>query len=138
MSNTVSRQAECSCGQFRIVVEGDPEWVNMCNCYDCQRRSGSAFHIAGFFREECVIENVGQRKKYSRPCAEGRTIDLEFCPTCGVSVLFRLKARPGMIAIHGGCFADRHFPAPTRIWFAHRAHPWVVLPPGKDMGPNPD
>jgi hypothetical protein len=138
MPTDTVREAQCSCGQFRVSVKGDPEWVNLCNCYDCQRRSGSAFHIAGFFREEQIFENVGERTEYKRPTKEGRTLDLEFCPICGVSVLFRLKLRPGMVAIHGGCFGDQNFPAPDKIWFAHRAHPWVVLPPGENMTPAPE
>jgi hypothetical protein len=138
MSSSNTRCAQCSCGQFSVTVQGDPEWVNLCNCYDCQRRSGSTYQIAGFFREEQIIENTGERTEYNRPADEGRTLDLEFCPVCGVSVLFRLKLRPGMVAIHGGCFADRNFPAPNKIWFAHRAHPWVVLPPGENMTPAPE
>ncbi|WP_162142406.1 GFA family protein [Cucumibacter marinus] len=138
MTDETIRKAQCSCGQFSVTVRGDPEWVNLCNCHDCQRRTGSAFQIAGFFRESQIIENTGERTEFHRPTQEGRTMDLEFCPVCGVSVLFRLKLRPGMMAIHAGCFADTGFPAPDRIWFAHRAHPWVVLPPGKNMTPAPD
>ena len=69
MSSDTIRHAQCSCGRFRVTVKGDPEWVNMCNCYDCQRRSGSAFHIAGFFREDQIMENRRLRLQ------DGRTID---------------------------------------------------------------
>ena len=100
----------------------------MCNCYDCQIRSGSAFHVAAFYKSDRLVREKGEHTTYNRPTGTERIIALEFCPTCGVSVIFRPDARPGMVGVHVGCFADRAFPAPTRILFADRAHPWVVLP----------
>lgn len=50
MPDIVLHEAQCSCWRFYVMESGDPEWVNMCNCYDCQRRSGSAFQIAGFMK----------------------------------------------------------------------------------------
>jgi hypothetical protein len=135
MSDRTRRTAACSCGQFTITTHGEPAWVNLCNCLDCQRRSGSAFHVAAFFPDTQIDAIAGARTAYARPTRDGRTLDLEFCPTCGVSVLFRLKMRPGYTAIHVGCFADPDFPPPTKIWFSHRAHPWVVLPEGEIVPP---
>ena len=38
-----TRAAACSCGQFRLEVEGDPIRISVCHCLACQRRTGSAF-----------------------------------------------------------------------------------------------
>ena len=128
MTHEGTRTATCSCGQFKVTLLGDPAFVNMCNCYDCQVRSGSAFQLAAFFRDEQLVRDDGDRTTYARPTDTGRLINLQFCPTCGVSVVFRPEMRPGMVGVHGGCFADRTFPVPTRILYADRAHPWVSLP----------
>lgn len=130
---TKARTASCTCGQFRVTVEGDPLRVNLCNCLDCQKRSGSAFQLAGVFEDAQVIANEGERTVYTRGSDRGAEMSLEFCPVCGVSVLFRISDLEGKTLIHGGCFADPDFPAPTHIWYPQRAHPWVVLPDAKIM-----
>ena len=124
----MEREASCVCGQLKVRVAGDPYRINMCNCKSCQRRSGSAFQIGAWFRESQVISNAGERTTYRRPAKEGRTVDLEFCPRCGVSVIFRVAFRPDSIGLHGGCFADPEFPAPTHVLYTAEAYHWVTFP----------
>ena len=50
----MTRSASCLCGQLSVNVTGEPERMNMCNCSACQRRSGSAFQIGAWFRDERV------------------------------------------------------------------------------------
>jgi hypothetical protein len=109
-------------------VDGDPEVVMMCNCDDCQRRSGSAFQLGAFFDKAKVKSISGSSKSFSRTGGSGRGIELKFCPECGVSVYFHADVRPDMIGIHAGCFADPDFPAPNRAAWVKRKHRWVVLP----------
>jgi len=46
--------------------------------------------------------------------------------------LFPPAARPSIVGIHGGCFADPDFPAPnTAGWNKHK-HDWVVIPDGTE------
>ena len=129
----IQRTATCTCGQFRVTVNGDPQRMNLCNCHDCQRRSGSVFQTSGVFADENIVAIEGDRKKFTRPTDRGSEVTMEFCPTCGVSVFFRISDLEGKTLIHGGCFADPTLPAPTHIWFSDRAHPWVVLPDAKIM-----
>src|ERR1700722_7973744 len=35
-----TRRAACSCGQLHLTVDGEPSRVSMCNCLECQRRTG--------------------------------------------------------------------------------------------------
>ena len=98
----MTRSANCVCGQLSVNVTGEPERVNMCNCSACQRRSGSAFQIGAWFRDERVTAINGERRVYKRLAAEGRSVDLYFCPTCGVSVYARADLRPGWTLLHGG------------------------------------
>ena len=126
----MERQAACVCGQLTVTVTGEPVRVNMCNCSDCQRRSGSAFQIGAYFPDANVKAITGETKTYKRPSADGeRTVDLYFCPDCGVTVYFRAEVlRPGWTGVHGGCFADPEFPAPTHLLFTDNKYKWVELP----------
>jgi len=126
----MERTASCLCGDLRITVEGEPVRVNMCNCTECQRRSGSAFQLGAFFDEGQMKAVEGAFNVYSRTGGSGNQIDLHFCPTCGVSVFFRPQARPSILGIHGGCFADPDFPSPDTTGWIKRKHDWVVVPDG--------
>lgn len=42
MSRVIEREAVCSCGQLRLIAEGEPVRVSVCHCLACQRRTGSA------------------------------------------------------------------------------------------------
>ena len=128
----MKRTASCLCGDLRITAEGDPARVNMCSCMECQRRSGSAFQIGAFFQDRQITSIEGESTVYTRTGGSGNAIDLHFCPTCGVSVYFKPAARPSIVGIHGGCFADPDFPAPkTAGWSKHKHH-WVAIPDGTE------
>lgn len=124
----MERTASCLCGQLRITTDGDPARVNMCSCTECQRRSGSAFQLGAFFDEGQIRTIEGDSNVYARTGGSGNKIDLHFCPTCGVSVYFRPAARPSIVGIHAGCFADPDFPTPHTAGWTKRRHDWVVVP----------
>lgn len=126
----MERTATCLCGQLKITLDGDPARVNMCSCTECQRRSGSAFQLGAFFDEGQIKTVEGDSSIYTRTGGSGNGIDLHFCPTCGVSVYFRPAARPAVVGVHGGCFADRGFPAPNTAGWTQDKHDWVVVPDG--------
>ncbi len=128
----MERTASCLCGDLRITVDGDPARVNMCSCTECQRRSGSAFQLGTFFQESQIKAIEGESRIYTRTGGSGNAIDLHFCPTCGVSVYFRPAARPSIVGIHGGCFADPDFPAPNTAGWSKHKHDWVVIPDGTE------
>ena len=94
----------------------------------CGTFSGIAFQLGAFFNESQVEAINGEYRLYSRAADSGRAVNLHFCPTCGVSVYFRAEARPGLIGVHAGCFANPDFPAPTHAVWTESKHDWVQLP----------
>ena len=81
-----TRTAACSCGQLRLVVEGEPVRRSLCHCLACQRRTGSAFGIqARFPRDQVRIE--GRSTEYVRVSDHGEERRFNFCPTCGGGVV---------------------------------------------------
>ena len=122
-------RAACSCGQLRLVAQGDPVRVSMCHCLACQRRTGSAFGVqARFLRERVRIE--GDSTAYTRISDDGDPATFHFCPACGATVYYYLPAEDDLVAIPVGAFAEPGFPPPTRSVYEVRRHEWVVVPAG--------
>ena len=128
----MEREASCSCGQLRLVADGDPVRVSICNCLACQRRTGSVFGVQARFDEERVrIE--GRFIEYVRVSDEGDERTFRFCPECGSTVFYSYPGVSGVIAVPVGAFADPSFPAPVRSIYETRRHAWVRLPDGIEI-----
>lgn len=96
---------------------------------DCQRSTGSAFSYSAFFPEPAVKVS-GEHKSWRRSSKAGRWSEANFCPTCGVTVVTRLQALPGMVCVPVGCFGDPDFPGPGKLYWSSRRHHWLDLPTG--------
>jgi hypothetical protein len=46
----MARTAHCCCGALRVEASADPDTVSACHCGECQRRTGSVFGVAAFFK----------------------------------------------------------------------------------------
>ena len=125
-----SRTASCACGQLRLNVTGEPARVGICNCTQCQRRTGAAFAVGAFFPKHQVSAVEGKHKAFRRSSDSGRSLEYHFCPECGSTLFWHLDAAPELTAVAVGCFTDPAFPAPTRaIWAEHKLQ-WVEFPSG--------
>src|SRR4030095_4738228 len=60
-----TRTASCNCGQLRVTCTGpDPDRVVMCNCYLCQKQTGSPFSLpARFPNEKEKIQSTSPESK---------------------------------------------------------------------------
>jgi hypothetical protein len=121
------KTASCSCGALTVTVSAKPTMTHACACVECQRCTGSAFSYTAFFAED-TVKISGATKSFRRSSEAGRWQELNFCPTCGVSVFGRIEALPGIIGVAVGCFADPNFEAPGKLFWASRRHHWLELP----------
>lgn len=122
-----SRQAQCSCGQLKVMCEGEPVRVSVCHCTACQRRTGSPFgQQARWTSENVKIE--GTATSFVRVGESGMTITFRFCPTCGATVYFDIDRMPGFIAVPVGAFGDPTFPSPSYSVYEAHKHGWLRLP----------
>ena len=110
-----------------MTVSAKPQMVHACSCLDCQRRSGSAFSYSAFFSESAV-KIGGEPTRWRSSSKASRWSETNFCPRCGVSVFVRLEALPGVVCVPVGCFSDRDFPAPAKLYWNSRRHHWLDLP----------
>jgi hypothetical protein len=127
---STSRTASCACGRLRVNVAGEPARVGICNCTQCQRRTGAAFAVAAFFPTAQVSAIEGAHQAFKRSSDSGRSVEYHFCPECGSTVFWYREATPDLTAISVGCFTDPAFPPPKgAIWAAHKLD-WVEFPDG--------
>jgi hypothetical protein len=122
-----TREAACSCGQLRLVAEGEPLRVSICHCMACQRRTGSAFGFQARFPRDRVATS-GHSREYVRVSDEGEPRTYSFCPECGSTVYYVLASAPDVIAVAVGGFADPGFPEPGVSVWERRKHGWVTPP----------
>ena len=94
------RRAACSCGQLHLAIGGESVRVSVCNCLECQRRTGAVIsNQARFLREQVTLG--GQAKTWKRIAESGNELTFYFCPTCGSTVYWENE---GACRIHpGGC-----------------------------------
>jgi hypothetical protein len=116
--------ASCSCGRLRAVCIGEPARVSVCHCNACKRRTGSAFSWNATFEKDQVTVS-GETRRHRRISEEGRWGDHHFCPGCGVVVFYEIEARPGMVSIPAGTFADPAFPEPLNSVYSELRPSWI-------------
>lgn len=98
----------------------------MCHCLECQRRTGAVLSNQAWFPRDRVRGIEGESTQYVRVSDDGHTIAFRFCPVCGSTVYWETEARPGLIAVAVGSFADPGFPAPQHSVWERRRHHWVT------------
>lgn len=128
IETTMERIARCHCGALQAAVRGEPEWVNVCHCKACQRRTGSVLHTGAYFR--CShVDILGVSKIFARGADSGYEIHFHFCPQCGSNVYWQASRFPYHYGIAVGGFADPAFPLPSfSVWEASM-HTWLSLAP---------
>ena len=130
------RVAHCGCRQLTATVTGEPGMIAMCNCVECQRRSGSQFGSGAFFERANVVLK-GEYKSFTRRADSGKNITNHFCPHCGSNIAWEAEIRPGWMAVAVGAFADPNFPPPTVVLYDRSRHSWIAPPPGARIVPVP-
>ena len=125
--DTRERTASCGCGNLTATVSGEPSEVYVCSCHNCQRESGSAFSYGAMY-PQTAVSIAGERKIWRRHVDSGRWLETEFCPTCGVTVCYRMEAAPETVGVSVGCFADPDFAKPENHYWASRRHHWFRFP----------
>ena len=122
----VEREAACSCGQLKLVAQGEPVRVSVCHCLACQRRTGSAFGFQARFPHH-LVRITGRSREFARRSDEGEPRTHYFCPECGATVYYVLSSAPDVVAVPVGAFADSDFPPPKFSVWERRKHRWVTL-----------
>ena len=118
----------CLCGATRYRLKSEPVNVFACHCHACQKRTGSAFGVSLFLREDDVEIEPNSLKTYEYQSDEtGRWLRMEFCQHCGTNVTWRIEAAPGYRVIAGGTLDDSEkLDLNTHYWMSS-SQKWVTV-----------
>ena len=122
----MSRTAQCACGALRIEASGEPELVIACHCQACQRRTGSAYGVGAYFRND-IVRIEGPSTAFVRQAPEGRLLRNHFCPTCGTTLFWRADRLPHLVGIAVGGFKEATFFRPTVSIWESAGHCWATV-----------
>jgi hypothetical protein len=129
LEETLKHQAACSCGQLKLSYEGEVAKTSICHCFECQKRTGSAFGVqTRLDKNKAHIE--GRSTEYIRTGDEGGRIRSHFCPACGSTVFWFIDVEgfKESIIVAVGAFENPKLPAPTFSVYGARKHHWVEIP----------
>lgn len=116
----------CLCGGVRYSASGDPVFVGVCHCRDCQKFTGSAFSVViGLPKPTLSVE--GTLGTFTKPGDSGKPIHRRFCPSCGASVLDEADALPNMVLLAAGTLDDASWVQPRVQIYCDSAQPWAQL-----------
>lgn len=124
------RNGHCLCGAVSYEITGEPAFVGVCHCKDCQRQSGTDFsHIIGVTADNFKISG-DTIKEFVTHADSGNDVVRKFCGTCGSPLYSELSAGPGMAFIKAGTLDDPNGLAPkAHVWCSSKVD-WVVIPEG--------
>ncbi len=121
-----THSATCQCGALSASFEGDPDFVIVCNCKACQRRTGAPFGTGAYFKKSSMTV-TGQTNTWARTADTGRGLVNHFCPTCATTLYWTLEMRPDHIGVAYGAF-DTQLPDPIRVIWTEQKHHWTGFP----------
>lgn len=109
-----------------MVAVAEPDFVIVCNCRACQKRTGAAFGVGAYFkRSDLTI--TGVHSEWLRSSDANRSVDNHFCPNCGTTLFWGIEMRPDHMGVALGAL-DTPQPRPTRVVWAEQQHDWVAFP----------
>lgn len=118
--------ATCQCGALTIDATAGPDFVVLCNCKACQRRTGAPFGVGAYFRKTDAVAS-GTPKVWNRIADSGRELRNHFCEHCGTTVYWTFDMRPDHIGVALGTI-EGPMPEPVRAVWTENKHPWVTFP----------
>ena len=86
----MSRIASCSCGQLKLIMQGDPTEVTVCHCFERQKSTGSAFGISAYWPKSACL-SIGFGRRFRSGIGRGR---------------FRLRPREQVLAVLFGALLN--------------------------------
>jgi hypothetical protein len=123
-----TRTGRCMCGSITYEVTGDPLFVGICHCKDCQRQGGTAFsHLMGVTSEQLKVSGDTLKEFVTEADSGGQAIR-KFCGNCGSPIYSQPSSNAGMSVIKTGTLDDTSgLPPQMHVWCSS-AMDWVDLP----------
>jgi hypothetical protein len=109
---------QCLCGAIRYQVSGEPKFVALCHCRDCQRAAGAPMVAWAMFPESALAVTTGKPKTINSSGSAMRS----FCVDCGSGLFYRNDAiLPGLVDVQTATLDDPEaLPPGVQIQVAER------------------
>ena len=117
----------CTCGSVRVELSVERVRTSLCHCYDCKKRTGSAFGIQTRI-EKTNFSTSGVTNTYSRTGDGGNEITFHFCPTCATTLFWFIPMFPDDVLVAAGIFELSAFSSPVGSFYEDRVPEWLALP----------
>lgn len=119
----------CLCGQVRYSATGEPAFVAVCHCKNCQKQAGTAFSVViGIPKSAMSLQ--GRLKTYNDRGDSGQPVLRNFCPECGSPITSDVAAMPQMTFIKAGILDDTSWLDPKMHVYCDSAQSWTSIPEG--------
>lgn len=119
----------CACGALRYEIAGEPVFQNHCQCFHCQKVSGTGHGSYLSFMERSDAKITGKATEWSVAADSGNDKAYAFCPTCGSPVYITFSAMPDLIAIAAASLDDPGQFRPEALTYSIRGHAWDSIDP---------
>lgn len=119
----------CACGAIRYSTRHTPLFQNLCQCRDCQRRSGAGHGGWLTFPARAGMAISGKASEWTVAGDSGNVKIHAFCPTCGTPTFLRFAAMPDLIAVPAGSLDEPERFAPQALTYRVRALGWDTVDP---------
>jgi hypothetical protein len=133
-------EGHCLCGEVTYTVDGDPVFIAVCHCTNCQRQTGTASSlIVGVPAERLEIRGDSLRMFATTGDDHGTNTNRHFCSGCGSPIVTRIDAMPAVAFIKAGTLNDTSWLQPKLEIWCRSAQSWVPAIPGAqrlDRGPS--
>lgn len=106
------RAAECCCGACELELSSEPAMHGVCSCNNCKKRTGSAFGISAYFKDEYFKVLKSSFKTYVIENENGRQVRY-FCKYCGTTMYWQADIFKDLVGVAGGCIVGAALSAPS-------------------------
>ena len=116
----------CLCGKVRYSADGEPTFVGVCHCKNCQKGTGTAFCVVvGLPTPALSVQ--GTLQTFTGRGDSGKATYRRFCPECGSALIDEAEVMPNVTMVMAGTLDDASWVKPGMEIFCDSAQPWVEL-----------
>jgi hypothetical protein len=126
MTETMTVQGRCHCGEITYEADVEPGTVNVCHCRDCQMLTGSAFRANIAAPADRFRLLTGKPREYVKVADSGARRVHAFCAICGSPVYSCAPENPQMYSLRLGALSERDaLGRPARQIWTKRRLSWM-------------
>jgi hypothetical protein len=113
----------CACGAIRYQVSAEPALMNICQCRQCQRDSGTG-HGAHLTFVGAPVTLTGEARLWMTTGENGTRKNRAFCPTCGSPVYISLPDMPEVFVASAASLDDPSRYKPQMVMWTAAGYDW--------------